>query len=508
MDLKISRILISDQTDPSCKSILEENGIQVEVKTGLSKEELKQLVTQYDGLIVRSATKVTADVINTPNCRLKLIGRAGTGVDNIALEAATNQGIIVMNTPGGNTISAVELTCFLMGCLARSIPKADASMKAGRWDRKLFMGTELMGKTLVILGLGRIGREVASRMQAFGMRTLGYDPVVSAEEAARFGVEVLPWDELLAAADYITVHTPLLPQTFHLISDEAISKCKQGVKILNCARGGIVDEEALLRGLDSGKVSGAALDVFEEEPPKNESLLKHENLVLTPHLGASTKEAQKRVAGEIAEQIVDAVKGRPLVGAVNAPSLTNLSSKELVPYVSITRKLGVMLGSISKELELELELGGDVAKKYQQLMRCSAVFGVLSARAIPGVNMVNAENKAKENGIKISIKLSGTEETRISLVAKDLALTGVPSCAADLLTGYNLAGCRVSLGDSLLVVEPAVPRADLLQELNSKLADKVQSLNFVENKVLIGVERGVQPGQVNGKIGSVKLVNF
>ena len=509
MDLRISRVLISDQTDPSCRDILEKNGIHVDVKTGLSKEDLKKAVTEYEGLIVRSATKVTSDVINTPGCKLRLIGRAGTGVDNIDLEAATNQGIIVMNTPGGNTVSAVELTCFMMGCMARSIPRADASMKAGRWDRKQFMGTELMGKTLLVLGLGRIGREVAIRMQAFGMRTIGYDPIISAEAAAKFGVEVLPWDELLAAADYITVHTPLLHETRNLINDEAISKCKPGVKILNCARGGIIDEEALLRGLERGHVSGAALDVFEEEPPKNEALFKHENVVATPHLGANTKEAQKRVAIEIAEQFVDVAKGKPLVGVVNAPSLAHASSKQLLPYVSLARKLGTVLGALSKETALEMALQGDTAIRQETLLRSSALLGILSARGIPHVNMVNSESRAKENNIALSISQSDLKEDKISLAARDLAVSGSPSYAADLITGIDGAECSVSLGTSTLVVESCSSRAGLLQELDSKLGEKVESISFVRDRVFVGLKGEVEKGQLNGqKIGSFKLIKF
>ena len=507
MDLNIIRVLISDQTDPSCKAILEANGIKVDVKTGLSKEELKKAVTEYEGLIVRSATKVTADVINTPGCKLRLIGRAGTGVDNIDLDAATNQGIIVMNTPGGNTISAVELTCFMMGCMARSIPRADAGMKAGRWDRKLFMGTELMGKTLVVLGLGRIGREVAIRMQAFGMSTLGYDPIISVEAAAKFGVKILPWNELLAAADYITVHTPLLPETRNLINEEAINKCKPGVKILNCARGGIIDEEALYKGLVSGQVSGAAIDVFNVEPPKNEALFKHENVIATPHLGASTTEAQKRVANEIAEQFVDAAKGRPLVGVVNAPSLVHASSKQLVPYVSLAKKLGVMLASLSKETALELTLKGETAQKYKSLLESSATFGILSGRGVTGINMVNAESRAKENNIALTVTLSEQNEDRISLSAADIVLCGVPSQAGDLLTSIDGVSCSVALGSSTLVVETGTSRSKLLQELDSKLAEKVESISFVKGRVFVGIQGEAEKEKL-GNIGKFHLIKY
>ena len=509
MDLNISRVLISDPTDPSCRAILEENGISVDVKTGLSKEELKKAVTEYDGLIVRSATKVTSDVINTPGCKLRLIGRAGTGVDNIHLEAATNQGIIVMNTPGGNTVSAVELTCFMMGCMARSIPRADASMKAGRWDRKLFMGTELMGKTLLVLGLGRIGREVAIRMQAFGMRTIGYDPIITAEAAAKFGVQVLSWDELLANADYITVHTPLLPETRNLINGEAINKCKPGVKIINCARGGIIDEAALLKGLETGQVSGAALDVFEEEPPKVEALFKHENVIATPHLGASTKEAQKRVANEIAQQFVDVVKGRPLVGVVNAPSLTHASSKQLVSHISLAKKLGTVLGSLSKEIAIEMTLQGDTAIRQEALLRSSALLGILAARGISHANMVNSESRAKENNISLAITQSQLEEDKISLATKDISVCGAPSHATDLMTGIDGVGCKVPLGACTLVAEACSSRSGLLQELDAKLGEKVESISFVRARVFVGLKGEVEKEQLNSQmIGQFQIIRF
>ncbi|KAI6654850.1 D-3-phosphoglycerate dehydrogenase [Oopsacas minuta] len=509
MDLKLTRVLISDQADPSCKSILEENGIKVDVKTGLSKEELKKAVTEYDGLIVRSATKVTADVINTPGCILRIIGRAGTGVDNIDLDAATNQGIIVMNTPGGNTISAVELTCFMMGCMARSIPKADASMKAGRWDRKLFMGTELMGKTLFIVGLGKIGREVAIRMQSFGMRTIGYDPIIPAEAAAKFGVEVLSWDEMLATADYMTLHTPLLPETRNLINEENISKCKPGIKILNCARGGIIDEDALYRGLVSGHVSGAALDVYDVEPPKNEALFKHENVIATPHLGASTKEAQKRVAREIAEQFVDVVKGRPLVGVVNAPSLVHASSKHLVPYVSLAKKLGVVLASISKDKALEMKLEGETANKYKSLLVSSVLFGILMARGIKDVNMVNAECRAKENKIALTITSCEQSSDKISLAARDITLTGVPCHATDIITNIDGIDCNVSMGRCTLVVEAYTSRIDLLQELSSKMGEKIENINFVKGRVFVGIQGEIQQEHLNSeKIGKFHLITY
>uniref|UniRef100_A0A2K5Q730 D-3-phosphoglycerate dehydrogenase n=1 Tax=Cebus imitator TaxID=2715852 RepID=A0A2K5Q730_CEBIM len=311
----LRKVLISDSLDPCCRRILQDGGLQVVEKQNLSQEELIAELQDCEGLIVRSATKVTADVINAAE-KLQVVGRAGTGVDNVDLEAATRKGVLVMNTPNGNSLSAAELTCGMILCLARQIPQATASMKDGKWERKKFMGTELNGKTLGILGLGRIGREVATRMQSFGMKTIGYDPIISPEVSASFGVQQLPLEEIWPLCDFITVHTPLLPSTTGLLNDSTFAQCKKGVRVVNCARGGIVDEGALLRALQSGQCAGAALDVFAEEPPRDRTLVDHENVISCPHLGASTREAQSRCGEEIAVQFVDMVKGKSLTGVV------------------------------------------------------------------------------------------------------------------------------------------------------------------------------------------------
>uniref|UniRef100_A0A8C7APJ0 D-3-phosphoglycerate dehydrogenase n=1 Tax=Neovison vison TaxID=452646 RepID=A0A8C7APJ0_NEOVI len=311
----LRKVLISDSLDPCCRKILQDGGLQVVEKQNLSKEELIAELQDCEGLIVRSATKVTADVINAAE-KLQVVGRAGTGVDNVDLEAATRKGVLVMNTPNGNSLSAAELTCGMIMCLARQIPQATASMKDGKWERKKFMGTELNGKILGILGLGRIGREVATRMQSFGMKTVGYDPIIAPEVSASFGVQQLPLEEIWPLCDFITVHTPLLPSTTGLLNDSTFAQCKKGVRVVNCARGGIVDEGALLRALQSGQCAGAALDVFTEEPPRDRALVDHESVISCPHLGASTKEAQSRCGEEIAIQFVDMVKGKSLAGVV------------------------------------------------------------------------------------------------------------------------------------------------------------------------------------------------
>ncbi|KAL1505422.1 hypothetical protein ABEB36_004994 [Hypothenemus hampei] len=304
MDIK--KVLVADAVDSACVELLRKYNIEVDCKYKLTEEQLSEEIKAYDALIVRSDTKVTPKVIQAGQ-RLKVIGRAGAGVDNIDVTAATNRKVVVLNTPGGNAISACELTCALITNLARNVVPASVSLKAGKWDRKLYAGHELYGKTLAIIGLGRIGKEVALRMQAWGMKTIGYDPIVSAEEAKEFNVEYLSYEQIWPKADYITVHTPLIPATRNLINAKVLNSCKNNVKIINVARGGIINESDLLDALKSGKCGGAGIDVYEQEPPTNEvtlQLIAHEKVVATPHLGASTSEAQVRVAVEVSEQLL------------------------------------------------------------------------------------------------------------------------------------------------------------------------------------------------------------
>lgn len=307
MPVDIKSVLVCDAVDDACIDLLRANGIKVDSKQKLSKEALCQEAKNYDALIVRSDTKITAEVLQAGAGKVKAVGRAGAGVDNIDIPAATAQNVLVLNTPGGNSISACELTCTLLGTLARPVVPAAASMLEGRWDRKLYSGNELYGKVLAVLGLGRIGREVGIRMNAWGMRVIGYDPITTEAEAKAAGIEKLELEQIWPLADYITVHTPLIPATRNLLCDATFAKCKKGVKVVNVARGGIISEQDLLKALQSGQCAGAGIDVFTEEPPKSEhikELIRHPKVVATPHLGASTSEAQVRVAVEVAEQFV------------------------------------------------------------------------------------------------------------------------------------------------------------------------------------------------------------
>ncbi len=399
------KILITDPIEQSCVDILTREGFQVDLKPGLPAEEIKQIIHEYAALVVRSGTKVTADIIEKATS-MKVIGRAGAGVDNIDSVAASRKGIIVMNTPGGNTLSTAEHTFSMLMALARNIPNANASLVAGRWDRKKFMGTELFGKTLGIAGLGKIGREVALRAQAFGMVTIGYDPVLGVDVAAKMNVELVALDEIYRRSDFITVHTPLSDETRGLLNEQTIAKCKKGVRIINCARGGIVDEAALLKALDSGHVAGAALDVFVEEPPKDYTLAKHPKVVATPHLGASTEEAQEKVAIQIAEQIADALKDRGIVGAVNAAALQSGVPNEIKPFLLLAEKLGSLQAQVMKGQlkELSIDLTGELLHKHSELIKAGVLRGLFSKLMSQPVNYINAPVMAQSMGVRISEK--------------------------------------------------------------------------------------------------------
>jgi D-3-phosphoglycerate dehydrogenase len=412
------KILITDPIEKSCVDILTREGFQVDLKPGLPPDEIKKIIGEYAALVVRSGTKVTADIIDHATS-MKVIGRAGAGVDNIDSVAASRKGIIVMNTPGGNTISTAEHTFSMLMALSRNIPNAHASMVAGKWDRKKFMGTELLGKTLGIVGLGKIGHEVALRAQAFGMTTIGYDPVLSADVAAKMNVELVTLDEIYRRSDYITVHTPLNNETRGLLNEATIAKCKKGVRLINCARGGIIDEAALLKALESGHVAGAALDVYSEEPPKDYTLVQNPKVVATPHLGASTEEAQEKVAIQIAEQIADALKDRGIVGAVNASALQSGIPLEIKPFLLLAEKLGMLQAQVmnGKLKELTIELRGELLHKHSELLKAGVLRGLLSKliQVHEPINYINAPVVAQSLGVRVSEKKEADVETYTNL---------------------------------------------------------------------------------------------
>ncbi len=412
------KILITDAVDKKCKTILESAGFEVTFEAGMPSEKIKSVISSYNALIVRSETQVTHDLISLMD-NMIVIGRAGTGVDNIDVDSATRKGIIVMNTPGGNTISTAEHTMALMLGMCRNIASANMSIREGKWERKKFRGTELAGKTLGVIGLGRVGREVAFRAKAFGMNVIGYDPVISSESAGRLGVDFADLDKVFAISDIITVHVPLNEETENLISNETIQKCKDGVKIINCARGGIINEQALLEALNKGKVSAAAFDVYESEPPDLSSKLFHNDKVLTtPHLGASTEEAQEKVAVQIGEQIVDLLKNKSVRGTVNAQSFEALANNELKPFIILSEKLGQLLSQLNKEhlKNLNINLSGQFLHTYSEILSKSFLKGFLSKKIAEPVNLVNAKLFSEERGIILNEIKSNENENYKNLI--------------------------------------------------------------------------------------------
>lgn len=430
------RVLIADELSPAAVAIFKERGIQVDVKTGLSKDELIAIIGDYDGLAVRSATKPNKDVIAAAK-KLKVIGRAGIGVDNVDIPAATAAGIVVMNTPFGNSITTAEHAIALMFALARDLPQADLSTQAGKWEKNRFMGVELYAKTLGLIGAGNIGSIVADRAQGLKMKVVAYDPFLSHERAVEMGVEKVELDELLARADFITLHTPLTDKTRNILSKDALAKAKKGVRIINCARGGLVDEQALRDALDAGHVGGAAFDVFVEEPAKQNVLFGAPNFIATPHLGASTNEAQENVALQVAEQISDYLLTGAVTNALNSPSVSAEDAPKLKPYVALAEKLGAFAGQMIdaglKSIEIAYE--GDVAKLNVKPLTAAALAGVLRPM-LEEINMVSAPAVAKERGVTVQEVRQETSPTYDSL----LRITVVSDSGARAFAGTVVGG--------------------------------------------------------------------
>jgi D-3-phosphoglycerate dehydrogenase len=397
------KILVADEVSDSGLQPLRDAGFLVEKRTGMNVTELSDALSDCAALVVRSETKVTADLMDSTTT-LRVIGRAGVGVDNIDVPAATERGIVVMNAPDGNTITTAEHTIALLIALARRVPQANSSLKSGRWDRKSFIGVELQGKTLGVVGLGRIGRTVAARARAFGMKIVAFDPFIAPEQARDLEIELAPLDELFANADFITIHTPLTTETRGVIGRDAFARMKKGVRIINCARGGLVDENALYDAIKSGTVAGAALDVFAQEPPPpDHPLLSLDEVIATPHLGASTAEAQEGVAFTVAEQVRDYLLTGALRGAVNVPSLGTKELALLRPYIELAEKLGRFQAQLvdSPVREVRLEFAGDIVELNAAPVTRSFLAGLLrdvSAR----VNAVNAFLIAEERGISVT----------------------------------------------------------------------------------------------------------
>lgn len=410
------KVLISDKLDPVAADIFKNKNVEVDFKPGLEAGELLKIIGEYDGLAVRSATNVTAEIIEAGK-NLKVIGRAGIGVDNIDVPKATDAGIVVMNTPLGNSVTTAEHAIAMMFALAREIPEANVSTHAGKWEKKRFMGVELFNKTLGLIGCGNIGSIVASRALGLKMHVVAYDPFLTEERAVALGVEKVDLDVLLARADFITLHVPKNEHTAGLINKDRIAKMKDGVRIINCARGGIVVEQDLKAALDSGKVAGAALDVFEKEPATDNILFGNPKVVCTPHLGAATTEAQVNVAIQVAEQMADYLVSGAVTNALNMPSISAEDAPKLKPYMKLAEQIGSFAGQITEHAvdKIDIEYNGTVAELNTKPLT-SLVIAKLLGTQLETVNMVNAMQVAESRGIRIVETHSGSSKDWRSVI--------------------------------------------------------------------------------------------
>lgn len=398
------RVLISDNLAPVGVEILKKAGLEVDIKTGMTPDEIKAIIGDYDGLVIRSATKVTGDLLESAG-RLRVVGRAGIGLDNVDIPAASEKGVVVMNAPDGNATTAAEHAISMMMALSRNIPQATASMKAGKWEKKKFMGREVTGKTFGVIGVGRIGGIAVSRAQGLKMKTIAYDPHMPRDIAEKNGVELVSLEELAKRADYISVHVPLTKETRNLVSREFFANMKNDAMFIDCARGGVCDEEALFEALENNEIAGAALDVFAQEPTTTENcpLLKFDNFICTPHLGASTSEAQENVAVAIAEQVADYLVKGSVINAVNVPSVSDDVLAQVGPYITLGEMLGCMHMQMAKGgvEEVTLEYGGGLAVQEVSPVTVAFLKGLFTPILKDAVNYVNAPIIARDRGIKV-----------------------------------------------------------------------------------------------------------
>ncbi|MBO8170650.1 MAG: phosphoglycerate dehydrogenase [Bacillaceae bacterium] len=434
------KVLISDPlSEQGIKSLLDAEDVQVDVNTGLSEEEIIRIIPEYDAMIVRSQTKVTPAILAAAK-NLKVIGRAGVGVDNIDINAATKAGVVVINAPDGNTITTAEHTFAMLLSMARNIPQAYKNTTQGEWNRKKYLGVELNNKTLGIIGFGRIGSEVAKRAKAFNMKVIAYDPYLTEERAQKAGVQMGSVDDIVTQADFITVHTPLTKDTRHILSTEEFAKMKPGVRVLNCARGGIIDEKALYQAIVDGKVAGCALDVFEEEPPKNNPLLELPQVVVTPHLGASTVEAQENVAIDVSEEILHVLREQPFKNAVNLPSVPADVMEKIGPYFFLGEKLGQFVAQITVGAvqEIVITYSGELTDMDTSPLTRTTIKGILSYNLGEGVNYVNAPHLAKTRDIKVTEQKSSHNRGFTNLITITLKTKQEEKqVAGTLLNGYG-----------------------------------------------------------------------
>lgn len=492
------KVLVSDSLSNEGLEILKEH-FNVDVSTGLSEDELVEKIKGYDALVIRSGTQVTQKIIEAAD-NLKIIGRAGVGVDNVDVDAATKKGIIVANAPEGNMISAAEHTIAMMMSMSRNIPQANASLKAREWKRNKFMGVEVKGKTLGIIGLGRIGSEVAKRAAGLEMKLMGYDPFISEKRAMELGVKLGTVNEIAKEADYITVHTPLIKETRNILDDEQFGLMKKGVRILNCARGGIISEEALARALESGKVGGAAIDVFVEEPPFASPLLNFDNVIVTPHLGASTQEAQVNVAIDIANEVVSVLSGGPAKNAINIPSVKPEAMAVLAPYIRLAEIMGKIAGQLvdGNYEKVEIAYNGEISGKDTRPLTVSALKGLLEMALGSGVNYVNAPTLAKSRKIAVVESKSESAEEYSSTMSIKLTSAGTTKLVAGTVVGDEPK--IVSIDEDKLDIFPA-GRMIFAKHINKPNVIGPCCLVLGENNINIS---GMQVGR--SEVGGVTMM--
>lgn len=433
------KVLVSDNLgEIGIEMFQKEDHIDVDVKTGLAPDELKNIISEYDALVIRSATKVTEELLEAAT-NLKVVGRAGIGLDNVDIPAATKRGVVVMNTPGGNVITTAEHAIAMILSMTRNIPAGTSSLKDGRWDKKKLQGREVYNKTLGLIGFGKIGSIVTDRAQGLKMKVIVYDPFVTPELVEKVGAESVSLKELYSRSDYITIHVPKMKETTGLLNQDAFDQMKDGVMLVNCARGGIVDEAALYNAMKSGKVAGAALDVFETEPPGESPLFELDKFICTPHLGASTKEAQTNVAVAVADQIIQYLKNGTIINAVNVPSVTGDLLDKLGPFLTIADRMGVLQSQLinSPLKEVIIEYRGDFDSLDMSAVSTAALKGILSSVVKDDVNFVNAAVIAKERGIKVLETSSSESEDYINLITIKAITTKGTSTVAGTIFGKH-----------------------------------------------------------------------
>ncbi len=499
------KVLVSDKLEKEGLDILTaDKNFQVDCKFGIPAAELKTVIKDYDALIVRSGTQVTAEILENAN-KLKVIGRAGVGLDNVDLSAATKKGVVAMNTPAGNTTSTAEHTISLIMALSRNIPQAVASLKSGKWERSKFTGIELYGKTLGIIGLGRIGTTVARMAQAFGTVTIGHDPYLSAEIAAKNGIKLVELEEIYKTADYITVHIPKTDETTNMISEKQIALMKKTARLINCARGGIIDEQALVKALQEKRIAGAALDVYDKEPPDfNSPLFKLDNCITTPHLGASTSEAQVNVAIEIAHAVKDALSGRGIRNAANFPSLSPEAYKAIEPYLDLADKIGKFAGQLiqGRIKEVKITYSGAIAKEKVSAVTMALTKGLLSPILGETVNTINAMNMMKDRGVNVQEILSSLEGEYVNSIALDITTDKEPFSLLGTLSSNKQP--RIVKVNNVYV--EAIPLGHMLFINNNDKPGIVGAIGTILAQAKINIA-GITLGRENQEGVAVSVVN-